>query len=87
LLLQIIFVSSLPNSEITWRHMPQGNVYCSLSLVTAMAAISVLPSETAFTTAVRSAQMVAPKEEFSTLQPVYILPSAVSTAAPTRKPE
>ena len=43
------------------------------------------PSLTAFTRAVRSAQMVEPKAAFSTLQPVNTVPSAHSRAAPTGK--
>ena len=35
--------------------------------------------------AVRSAQMVRPKLEFSMLQPVYTVPSSHSSAAPTGK--
>jgi hypothetical protein len=45
------------------------------------------PAVTAAVTAARSAQMVNPKERFSTLQPVKIRPLAHSNAAPTPKPE
>ena len=44
------------------------------------------PAATAAKIAARSAQMVRPKDAFSTLQPQNILPFA-KTAAPTRKPE
>jgi len=43
------------------------------------------PSLIALTAAVRSAQMVRPKLEFSMLQPVYTVPSSHSSAAPTGK--
>lgn len=43
------------------------------------------PSLTALATAVRSAQMVGPKEAFSMLQPVNTVPSLHSRAAPTGK--
>ena len=45
------------------------------------------PSLIAFTKAVRSAHIDGPNAAFSTLQPVYTLPSAHSNAAPTRKRE
>jgi len=41
------------------------------------------PAATAMNMAVRSAHMVRPYEAFSTLQPAYILPAALTTAAPT----
>ena len=41
------------------------------------------PSLTALKIAVRSAQTVAPKEEFSILQPPKIFPVEESNAAPT----
>ena len=49
----------------------------------AMAVNSRAPSLTALNSAVRSAQLVSPKEEFSMLQPVKTRPSAQSSAAPT----
>ena len=48
---------------------------------------SVCPSLTALHAAVRSAQMVLPSAAFSTLQPVYTVPSEHSSAAPTGKRE
>src|SRR5262245_61001626 len=45
------------------------------------------PSESALNMATRSAQTVSPYVAFSTLQPVTIVPSSVSSAAPTLKCE
>ena len=59
-----------------------------LSVKTATISIRVLPSAAiAVVTAFRSAHIVAPYDEFSTLQPVYIFPEDVTTAAPTLNPE
>ena len=52
---------------------------------TTMRTKSRCPSLTALATAVRSAQMVGPKEAFSMLQPVNTEPSLHSSAAPTGK--
>ena len=49
----------------------------------AMAVNVRAPSLIALNSAVRSAQLVSPKEAFSTLQPVKTRPSSQSSAAPT----
>lgn len=54
---------------------------------TARAVNDLVPSLTALTRAVRSAQMVPPYEAFSMLAPLIIRPSAVKSAAPTRNLE
>lgn len=45
------------------------------------------PSDSAFHTATLSAQTVRENVAFSILHPVYVVPSAASSAAPTLKPE
>jgi hypothetical protein len=52
-----------------------------------MASNSLYPSEIALTKAALSAQMVPPKDEFSTLTPVNTSPDFVNNAAPTLKRE
>src|SRR5688500_13402397 len=71
-------------SMITCRQIPQGGHGGVASVTTTTSSIRVDPSLTALTTAVRSAQTVAPYEEFSTLQPPYMRPSEVRIAAPMR---
>lgn len=51
------------------RHEPQGAILFGDLVITKQALNLVNPSLTAFTTAVRSAQIVSPYEAFSTLQP------------------
>ena len=58
-----------------------------MSPTTATAFISLFPSCTPLKIAVLSAQLVAPKDAFSTLDPVYIFPSSNNIAAPTLKLE
>jgi len=67
--------------------MPHGEMGASTSLVTASATNVRVPSLTAFTSAVRSAQIVPPYDAFSMFAPVMIFPSAESSAAPTRNLE
>src|SRR6476661_3981719 len=75
------------NSTSTCRQMPHGGVG-SLALVTSTSASKErTPLATADVTAVRSAQIAAPYDAFSTLQPVMIDPSLPSSAAPTWKCE
>ena len=52
---------------------------------TAMARKVVWPRDTAAKRAERSAQLLSPKDLFSTLAPVTMLPSAHRSAAPTGK--
>ena len=73
------------NSRSTWRHTPQGTQSSRLRPAITMRTKSRCPSLTALATAVRSAQMVGPKEAFSMLQPVNTVPSLHSRAAPTGK--
>jgi len=69
--LSIIMKSILPtNSSNTCLQAPQGGVNFELSETMAIAVNSVIPSEIALNAAVRSAQIVSPKELFSMLQPV-----------------
>jgi len=76
------------NSLRTCRQAPQGGTASAASGVeTASARNSRRPVPTALATAARSAQIVSPKERFSTLVPVTTVPSAHSRAAPTRKRE
>ena len=67
------------NSQRIWRHAPQGGVGSSAPVTTAIPLNCRTPSESAFQTATRSAQTVRPYVEFSTLQPVKIVPSAASS--------
>src|SRR5882672_9954040 len=79
--------TSPQNSQINWRHAPQGGVSVSVSVTTAMASKPRSPSLIALKMAMRSAQTVRPYVAFSTLQPPKILPEAARRAAPTRKLE
>jgi hypothetical protein len=65
--------------------MPHGGTGVLDSAITATARIFLWPSLMALKIATRSAHTVAPKDEFSMLQPEKITPSSVSAAAPTRK--
>lgn len=81
-----IFISlSSANSTITCLHIPHGYVYEFKSPTKAIAFKTLAPSETPLNIAVLSAQFVAPNDAFSTLHPVYILPSSNKAAAPTLK--
>ena len=71
------------NSAKNCRHAPQGLTPVGDTI--AIAIHSRSPLATARVAAVRSAQIVTPKELFSTLQPVMMRPSFVSNAAPTWK--
>src|SRR6185437_225406 len=75
------------NSASTCRHTPHGATDAEESLAITSEAKRRSPCATAASTAARSAQIDAPNEAFSTLHPVYTLPSAVASAAPTRKRE
>src|SRR5467141_2759401 len=77
--------TSPQNSQINWRHAPQGGVSLSVSVTTAMASKPRSPSLMALKMAMRSAQTVRPYVAFSTLQPPKILPEVARSAAPTRK--
>src|SRR6267142_1512238 len=79
--------TSPQNSQITWRHAPQGGVSLSVSVTTAMASKPRSPSLMALKMAMRSAQTVRPYVAFSTLQPPKILPDVARRAAPTLKLE
>src|SRR6267142_955846 len=79
--------TSPQNSQISWRHAPQGGVSVSVSVTTAMASKPRSPSLIALKIAMRSAQTVSPYVAFSTLQPPKILPDVARSAAPTRKLE
>jgi len=83
--LQLIMKHRGPNSFKTCRHAPHGGVREVVGVYTTTAVILDSPSDTALKTAVRSAQLVRPYEEFSTLHPEKILPELVHTAAPTAK--
>src|SRR5262249_11303623 len=72
-------------SQSSWRHGPQGGVGAAVSATTAISANSRAPSESALSSATRSAQTVSAYVAFSTLQPVKIFPSLVRSAAPTLK--
>src|SRR5690554_1249381 len=78
---------SFANSYITCLQIPQGNVYPGFLLATTSILNSLSPSETALNIAVLSAQLVAPKDEFSILHPVNIFPFLVKSAAPTGNSE
>ena len=86
---RIILKSGLQNSERTCRQIPHGEQksWTSPFLPPTMqiAENDFSPSLTALKIAVRSAQTVAPKEEFSILQPPKIFPVEESNAAPTLK--
>ena len=75
------------NSAKTCRHAPQGEIGSRESATIAIRINDRSPAVIAAVTAARSAQMVNPKERFSTLHPVKIRPFAQSNAAPTLKPE
>jgi hypothetical protein len=75
------------NSNYTCLQAPHGDVNLGLSEAIAIAANFFTPSEIALKAAVRSAQIVNPKELFSILQPVKTVPSFVSSATPTRNLE
>src|SRR5712664_3172669 len=77
--------TSPQNSQISWRHAPQGGVSVSVSVTTAIASKPRSPSLIALKMAMRSAQTVRPYVAFSTLQPPKILPEVARSAAPTRK--
>src|SRR5450830_1736799 len=78
-----------PNSKITWRQAPHGEIGSAVSPVTASMAKSpgLQPCATALKNAVRSAQLHKPYAAFSTLQPRNTRPSLHSKAAPTLKRE
>jgi hypothetical protein len=67
--------------------MPQGGQKSFKSDDTPMALKSVIPSLTALTIAVRSAQIVPPMLAFSMFAPVITSSSVVKRAAPTLKLE
>src|SRR5260370_38435138 len=77
--------TSPQNSQINWRHAPQGGVNVSVSVTTEMASNPRSPSLIALKIAMRSAHTVRPYVAFSTLQPPKILPEVARSAAPTRK--
>src|SRR5713226_9864145 len=79
--------TSPQNSQINWRHAPQGGVRASVSVTTEIASKPRSPSLMALKMATRSAQTVRPYVAFSTLQPPKILPEVARSAAPTRKLE
>ena len=56
-------------------------------MATAMAVSARFPAATALPKATLSAQIVNPYDAFSMLQPTWIVPDSVKTAAPTRKLE
>ncbi len=58
---------STPNSSITWRHAPHGEI--PRGPTTATATIRLRPSATAQWIATLSAHWVSPKDAFSTLHP------------------
>src|SRR6187399_1350956 len=78
---------SPPNSQRICRHAPHGGVGAAVSATTTTRRKRRCPSEIALNMATRSAQIVSPYVAFSTLQPVMIVPSDVSSAAPTLNPE
>ena len=80
-----IMPSSSRNSLITCRHAPHGEATGWDTMT--MRLNCRCPSETALAIATCSAQIQRLNEPFSTLQPVNILPSFVSSAAPTAKLE
>src|SRR6185437_16031239 len=84
---RLVTTSSGANSTSTWRQKPHGGEGSSASVTSTRCANSRCPSEIAAATAARSAQIPAGYEEFSTLHPAITVPSGVSSAAPTRKPE
>ena len=80
------------NSLITCLQIPQGKALSvsnpfgstpSFPPQTAIALNFLSPSETALNIAVLSPQLHAPYEEFSILNPPYILPDSDKIAAPT----
>jgi hypothetical protein len=74
------------NSLNTCLQAPHGPVGSSESGVqTAMAVKRRYPKAAAVVIEFRSAQVVNPKERFSTFTPVIIFPSSQSKAAPTLK--
>ncbi len=68
--------TSGPNSASSWRQMPHGLDGSAVGVTTTQARIAVSPAATAPTTALRSAQIVAPYEADSTLHPGYAAPLA-----------
>ena len=64
-------------------HAPQGMIARGRLVAIASVVKSCEPSDTAFTSAVRSAHHVRPRLAFATLQPVKIRPSLARSAAPT----
>ena len=84
---QLVISSDGANSASTCRQIPQGAAGADPSVAITSEVKLRSPCATADSTAARSAQIVAPKDAFSTLQPVNVLPPAVASAAPTRKCE
>src|SRR4029079_4325254 len=78
---------SPPNSQRICRQAPHGGVGAAVSATTTTRRKRRCPSEIALNMAPRWAQIVSPYVAFSTLQPVMIVPSDVSSAAPTLNPE
>src|SRR5665811_201394 len=75
--------TSGPNSARSWRQIPHGLDGSRVGVTTTQARIAVSPAATAPTTALRSAQIVAPYEADSTLHPGNDAPLPLRTAAPT----
>lgn len=80
---RITAVSGEANSDSTCRHAPHGEIGFSPLVVIATALSRRLPWVIALTIAERSAQIVRPKEAFSTFTPVAIEPSSNKRAAAT----
>ena len=78
----IIFIVGL-NSSSTCKHAPQGRIKSVWLDAIMIRSNLLMPSETALNTAFLSAQIANPYEEFSTLQPVNILPLSLTKTAPT----
>jgi len=84
---QLVISSDGANSASTCRQIPQGAAGMDPSVAITSDVKRRSPSPIADSTAARSAQIVAPKDAFSTLQPVNVRPPTVASAAPTRKCE
>ena len=76
-----------PVGRVATKDRPHGGVGDRVSATTATRRNFRCPSESALNIATRSAHTVNPYVAFSTLQPVMIVPSAASSAAPTLNPE
>ena len=89
-MLVILYITTLAlglNSAITCLQAPQGGIGDCSVVATTTTSISRSPWVIALNTAILSAHIVSPYDEFSTLTPGYIEPLLVMTTEATLIPE